>query len=222
MRRPTLPTRRPRPPGAVRNQAVRQRMECPRPMRQRPLRETRLRQRPLRETRLRQRPMRQTRLRQRPMRQRSMRQTGYYDPESQSFVLIDTCFSTHHLQFAEDPNDTLYFSGGFGPVVGWLDTKVYDETGDERIAQAWCPQVIDTNGERVSNRSVSWDRVAAGSDGHLYVESRSTALPSGVADGLWVAGGILLGGTTGFLAMRGRRHEKKNNGSEEDERKTQG
>ena len=77
---------------------------------------------------------------------RAGRHTGYYDPEKQKFVLIHTCYSTHHLQFAEDANDTLYFSGDRN-VIGWLDTKMYDETGDERASQGWCPTVIDTNGD---------------------------------------------------------------------------
>ena len=79
---------------------------------------------------------------------RAGRHTGYYDPEADDFVLIGTCYGTHHLQFAEDANDTLYFSGG-GAAIGWLDTKVYDETGDEQLAQGWCPTVIDTNGDGV-------------------------------------------------------------------------
>ena len=74
------------------------------------------------------------------------RSAVYYDPPTQKFVMVDTCFGTHHLQFAEDENDTLYFSGG-GQVVGWIDTKLYDETGDERASQGWCPTVIDTNGD---------------------------------------------------------------------------
>ena len=78
--------------------------------------------------------------------ERSFRQAGYYDPETEAFVLIDTCFGTHHLQFAEDANDTLYFSGG-GQVIGWIDTKIYDETGDERFSQGWYPQVLDTTGD---------------------------------------------------------------------------
>ncbi len=78
--------------------------------------------------------------------ERSGRHAGYFDPASETFVLIDTCFGTHHLQFAEDADDTLYFSGG-GQVVGWLNTKVYDATGDERFAQGWCPTVLDTNGD---------------------------------------------------------------------------
>ena len=77
---------------------------------------------------------------------RSGRQASYYDPETERFVLIDTCFGTHHLQFGEDANDTLWFSGD-GNTIGWIDTKVYDETGDERFSQGWCPTVIDTNGD---------------------------------------------------------------------------
>ena len=80
---------------------------------------------------------------------RGGRNAAYYDPKTEKFTLIDTCFGTHHLQFAEDANDTLYFSsgGGEGPVVGWLNTKQYDQTGDERLSQGWCPTVLDTNGD---------------------------------------------------------------------------
>ena len=77
---------------------------------------------------------------------RNGRQASYFDPAAQKFVLIDTCFGTHHLQFGEDPDDTLWFSGS-GNVVGWLNTRLYDETGDERAAQGWCPKVLDTNAD---------------------------------------------------------------------------
>ena len=77
---------------------------------------------------------------------RGGRQASYYDPETEEFALIDTCFGTHHLQFAEDDDHTLYFSGG-GQVVGWINTRVYDETGDDEASQGWCPLVLDTNGD---------------------------------------------------------------------------
>ena len=76
------------------------------------------------------------------------RQVSYYDPETGGFELIDTCFFTHHLQFADDADDTLWLSGST-EAVGWLNTRLYDETGDERAAQGWCPTVIDTNGDGV-------------------------------------------------------------------------
>ena len=74
------------------------------------------------------------------------RQLSYYDPETGEFELIDTCYFTHHLQFADDDDDTLWLSGST-EAVGWLNTRLYDETGDERASQGWCPTVIDTNGD---------------------------------------------------------------------------
>jgi hypothetical protein len=47
--------------------------------------------------------------------------------------------------FAEDANHTLWTSGG-GQVIGWLNTKMFDETGDEAASQGWTAVVIDTNG----------------------------------------------------------------------------
>jgi len=78
---------------------------------------------------------------------RSNRQASVYDPVSGKFELIDTCFATHHLQFANDPQNTLYFNELLGPMFGWIDTRVWDQTKDEQLAQGWCPQVIDTNGD---------------------------------------------------------------------------
>ena len=82
---------------------------------------------------------------------RSGRQISAYDPARQNWSLIDSCYATHHLQFGEDANDTLWFSGDAN-VVGWLDTQLYDRTGDERASQGWCPTVIDTNGDGRINK----------------------------------------------------------------------
>jgi hypothetical protein len=75
----------------------------------------------------------------------SERQLAVYEPKSGKYTFVDTCFSTHHLQFAEDANDTLWTSGGH-EVVGWLDTKNFDLTGDAAASQGWAPLVLDTNG----------------------------------------------------------------------------
>jgi hypothetical protein len=76
------------------------------------------------------------------------RHLSLYDPRSGSFTLISTCFGTHHLAFAEDANHTLWTSAGgaANPALGWLDRKLFDETGDEARAQGWTPFVLDTNG----------------------------------------------------------------------------
>ena len=76
---------------------------------------------------------------------RSGRQLAMYDPKSGKITHISTCFGTHHLMFAEDANRTLWTSGG-GQVVGWLNTKMFEETGDEVKSQGWTALVMDTNG----------------------------------------------------------------------------
>jgi hypothetical protein len=76
---------------------------------------------------------------------RAGRHLAVYDPKADKLTHISTCFGTHHLMFAEDANHTLWTSGG-GQVVGWLNTKMFDETGDEVKSQGWTPVVMDTNG----------------------------------------------------------------------------
>ena len=90
------------------------------------------------------------------------RHLSMYDPRSGKFTLISTCFTTHHLAFAEDANHTLWTSAGGpqNPVLGWLDRKVFDETGDEQKAQGWTPFILDTNGN--GKRDESDERVVAG------------------------------------------------------------
>jgi hypothetical protein len=77
--------------------------------------------------------------------QRSGRHLAMYDPKTQKLTHIGTCFGTHHLMFAEDANNTLWTSGG-GQVVGWLNTKMFEETGDEEKSQGWTALIMDTNG----------------------------------------------------------------------------
>jgi hypothetical protein len=76
---------------------------------------------------------------------RSGRHLGVYDPRTKAYTHCSTCFSTHHLMFAEDENNTLWTSGG-GNVIGWLNTKKFLETGDEEASQGWTALIMDTNG----------------------------------------------------------------------------
>jgi hypothetical protein len=76
---------------------------------------------------------------------RSTRHLAVWDPKSERLAHVATCFGTHHLMFAEDANNTLWTSGG-GQVVGWLNTRMFDETGDEEKSQGWTGLIIDTNG----------------------------------------------------------------------------
>ncbi|HEY6256296.1 MAG TPA: carboxypeptidase-like regulatory domain-containing protein [Xanthobacteraceae bacterium] len=80
--------------------------------------------------------------------ERNNREIAMLDPTTKEFKLIDTCFPTHHVQFGFDKDRTLWTSsGGIGAeVLGWIDTKVLEETGDEAKAQGWTPFILDTNG----------------------------------------------------------------------------
>jgi hypothetical protein len=76
------------------------------------------------------------------------RHLSMYDPKSGKITLISTCFQTHHLVFAEDANHTLWTSAG-GPqsgVIGWLNRKMFEQTGDEVKSQGWTALILDTNG----------------------------------------------------------------------------
>jgi hypothetical protein len=76
------------------------------------------------------------------------RQVSVYDPKAKKFSLISTCFPTHHLVFGEDANNTLWLSSGGNAsgILGWINRKIYDESGDEQKAQGWTPFILDTNG----------------------------------------------------------------------------
>ncbi len=75
------------------------------------------------------------------------RHLSMYDPKTGKFTLISTCFQTHHLILAEDANQTVWTSSVFGTgVVGWLNRKMFEETGDEERSQGWTLLILDTNG----------------------------------------------------------------------------
>jgi hypothetical protein len=90
------------------------------------------------------------------------RHLSFYDPATNKWTLISTCFPTHHLNFASDANQTLWTSSGVaGPgVIGWLDRKMFEETGDEVKSQGWSPFVLDTNGNGRRDAYVEPDQPA--------------------------------------------------------------
>jgi len=105
----------------------------------------------------------------------SGRQVSFWEPSTQKFTLIDTCYSTHHLQFDNDPDETVYFNELIGPTFGWINTKVYDETHDEQKAVGWCGQVVDTNGDGKITRP--WNTYVPGRGGEDLLYSSDTGGP---------------------------------------------
>jgi streptogramin lyase len=75
------------------------------------------------------------------------RQLGYFDPATNQFVLLDTCFGTHHLEF--DNNGVLWLSGD-SFVIGWLDPSKLDLTKSDfnlPNAEGWSKVEVDSNGD---------------------------------------------------------------------------
>jgi hypothetical protein len=82
---------------------------------------------------------------------RTGRHLAVFDPATEEYRFVDTCYGTHHLQFAYGDGNRLWTSGG-GDVVGWLDTDLFLETGDAAAAQGWAPLILDTNGNGERDR----------------------------------------------------------------------
>jgi hypothetical protein len=72
---------------------------------------------------------------------------AYYDPKTEKFTIVDTCFGASHTAFGYDKDETLYMSARGVLGVGWINTRIWDQTHDEEKSQGWCPAVIDYNGD---------------------------------------------------------------------------
>ena len=131
--------------------------------------------------------------------EQSGRQVAMLDPKTMKYSFINTCFATHHLQFGYDANDTLWLSGT-GPVAGWVNTKMFDETGDAAKSQGWSPFVLDTNGNGKRDEYVEPNApLDAGKDKRIVPGSGPYAvMPSPVDGSIWYTVGIF-GGTPGVL-----------------------
>lgn len=130
---------------------------------------------------------------------RSPRQVTVLDPKTMSYKFIDTCFGTHHPQFGYDADDTLWLSGT-GQVAGWVNTKIFDETGDSAKAQGWFPFVLDLNGNgKLDDGWAEPGKPEAGKDMRLNPGSGPYAVMPHPTDGsIWYTTGVF-GGAPGFL-----------------------
>jgi hypothetical protein len=127
------------------------------------------------------------------------RQAAMLDPKTMKYTFIDTCFGTHHPQFGYDANDTLWFSGT-GPVAGWINTKMFDETGDAAKSQGWSPFILDMNGNGKRDEFVEPNQPAdPNKDKRIVPGSGPYAVMPHPTDGsVWYAVGVF-GGAPGFL-----------------------
>ncbi len=130
---------------------------------------------------------------------RSPRQVTVLDPKTMSYKFIDTCFGTHHPQFGYDGDNTLWLSGT-GQVAGWVNTRVFDETGDSAKSQGWHPFVLDLNGNgKLDEGWAEPGKPESGKDMRLNPGSGPYAVMPHPTDGsVWYTTGVF-GGAAGFL-----------------------
>jgi hypothetical protein len=129
---------------------------------------------------------------------RSSRQAAMLDPKTQKYEFIDTCFGTHHPQFSYDADNTLWMSGS-GPVAGWINTKVWDETKDPQKAVGWFPFVLDSNGNGKLDEYSEPGKSEEGKDTRFNPGSGPYAVMPHPTDGsIWYTSGTFAG-RPGFL-----------------------
>jgi hypothetical protein len=129
---------------------------------------------------------------------RSGRQVAMLEPNSMKYSFIDTCFGTHHPQFGYDSDNTLWLSGS-GQVAGWVNTKIWDETGDAQKAVGWHPFVLDINGNGRLDEWTDPGKPADGKDMRFNPGSGPYAVMPHPTDGsIWYTAGVF-GGRPGFL-----------------------
>jgi hypothetical protein len=130
---------------------------------------------------------------------KSTRQVAMLDPKTMKYSFIDTCFGTHHPQLGFDADNTLWLSGT-GPVAGWVNTRVFDETGSAEKAQGWSPFVLDTNGNGKRDDYVEPNQpIDAAKDKRIVPGSGPYAvMPSPVDGSIWYTVGVF-GGPPAFL-----------------------
>jgi hypothetical protein len=130
--------------------------------------------------------------------ERSGRQVTVFDPKIQKYSFIDTCFGTHHPQFGYDADDTLWLSGT-GPVAGWVNTKLWDETGDAVKAQGWAPFVLDTNGNGKVDEYIEPGAPAqAGKDMRIAGSGPYAVMPHPTDGSVWYTVNVFVG-PPGFM-----------------------
>ncbi|HWV52199.1 carboxypeptidase-like regulatory domain-containing protein [Pseudorhodoplanes sp.] len=128
----------------------------------------------------------------------SPRQVAMLDPKTMKYSFIDTCFGTHHPQFGYDADNTLWLSGS-GQVAGWVNTRIWDETGDAQKAQGWFPYILDTNGNGKLDEWTEPGKPEAGKDMRFNPGSGGYAvMPHPIDGSIWYASGVF-GGRAGFL-----------------------
>jgi hypothetical protein len=94
--------------------------------------------------------------------QRSFRHIVYFDPKTKTMHNVNICFDTHHIQFANDADETIYANGPRNGIIGWVNTHKLLATGDEAASQGWCKPYFDVNNDGKIDPAVDEPTPSAG------------------------------------------------------------
>src|SRR3569832_713742 len=113
------------------------------------------------------------------------REASMYDPKTDKWTMIDTCFNTHHLVFT--PDNRLWFSQGqpYSGVVGWLDVKKFEATGDAMKSQGWTPVVANVSGTGKREEFVAADKPIESGKDKAVKAAFYGIMPSVKGDVIW-------------------------------------
>ncbi len=125
-----------------------------------------------------------------PYAKNSPRQDGgkgvdVYDPETRKWEFVDLCFKATRVALGYDKDNTLYFAVHGDPGgIGWVNTRVWDETHDAEKSQGWCPAAAGVKQPGAYGVSVSpsdgsiWDSDIQTMPGRLIRMVRGSNPPS--------------------------------------------
>src|SRR3982074_3026 len=124
--------------------------------------------------------------------EKNVRQLAILDPKSMKYTFVDTCFGSHHVQC--DAKDRAWTSGA-GALAGWVDMKIFDQTGDAAKSQGWSPFVLDINGNGKRDEYVEPNQpMDAAKDMPVTGGSGTYAVMPNPADGsIWYTVGVFAG-----------------------------
>ncbi len=126
---------------------------------------------------------------------RSSRHLSFYDPKTEEYVMVDTCFGTHHLQFGLGEDANLLYTSGGGAVFGWIDAHKFLETRDAEASQFWSAMVLDTNGngKRDEGYAAPNEELDPTRDKRVFA-GLYAVMPSPLDNSIWGTAGVF-GGT---------------------------
>src|SRR5439155_10211898 len=114
-------------------------------------------------------------------------------------TFVYTCSQYHQRQYCINTKDTQWYHDG-GTVVGWVNKKMFDETGNAAKSQGWTAFVLDTNGNGKRDEYVEPDQPVDPTKDKRIAGGFYAVMPSPVDGSIWGSVGVF-GGTAAVVRL---------------------